>query len=209
MYIHSRVVTIAPGRLRDSNTFVANVTSLMNQRTGADFAVYSFVYGRPAGSLFWTTTLPTQGAGIDIGDRLLADAAYVALLDGAGSMFTGPPVDSLRQIVHVAGEVTAPAPFIVGTLANCEGPRIGDAMAWGVQMTDIVHRATGAAVVFTADVYGPFGGVAWFTGLPDITAVDVANDALQQSAEYSAALSESTGMFETGSSRSALVRRLF
>ena len=207
MYIFSRVNTVAPGHLRSAQSFIADVTAHVNENTSFDVSVWSFVFGRPVGTVGWSMMIEDFGAYLDASAELNASEAYIDKVNSAAEIFSGHAEDALREVIHTAGEPPETFDFVAATNAVI-AEDYSKAIEWSVGMADLAHSTTGNATMLLRNVYGEFGGLQWLTGVPDSAAVAAANDALRDSSEYLARLDASEDLFVDGSGEQALLRRM-
>lgn len=207
MYIFSRVNTVAPGRLRSAQSFIADVTAHVNENTPFDVNVWSFVFGRPVGTVGWSMRIEDLGAYLDASAELNASEAYIDKVNSAADIFSGHAEDALREVIHTAGE-PAEAPEFVSATNAVIAEDYSKAIEWSVGMADLANATTGNATMLLRNVYGPFGGVQWLTGVANSAAVAAANDAMRDNSEYLSRLDAAEDLFVHGSGEQALLRRM-
>lgn len=207
MYLFSRISTVAPGRLRSAEGFIADVTAHVNENTPFDVSVWGFQFGRPVGTVGWSMMVESQAEFLEASAELNASTTYVDKVNSAADLFTGPAEDFLRQVVHQAGEAPESFDFAVATTAVI-AEDFSKAVQWAVEMTDLANAITGQAVMLGTDVYGDFGGLLWLGGLADAAAVEASDQAMRGNEDYLAKLDDAEDYFVPGHSRRALLRRL-
>lgn len=207
MFLFSRISTIAPAKIQEGMQFAAEITAFINANSPLKLSVGSFMFGRSVGTVVWSCVVDSQSAFVAATDKLLANEQYWKRLNAASELFVGNPEDALRAIAAANGAI-GPAPFVQTILAVANGDRAAEAMSWGVQMSELVHKITGVPTAFVVDAYGPFGGVGWLSGYADAAAVDAAREKILASTDYHAAMAKSSGFFVPGTGRSALIRNI-
>jgi hypothetical protein len=207
MYLFSRLVTIAPGRMGSAQEFIADVTAHVREEAGFDVSVWSVLFGQPVGTIGWSMQVEDFAAYLDASAELNASAAYIDKINSAGDLFTGPAQDSLREAIHNAGEPPASFDYVSSTAAVI-AEDYSKALTWSVEMADLAHATTGIATMVLRNVYGDFGGVQWLAGYPDSAAVAAANDAIRDSSEYVERLDAAEDLFVHGSGQQGLLRRM-
>jgi hypothetical protein len=207
MFLFTRISTIAPGRMRSAQGFIADVTAHVNENTPFDVSVWAAVFGRPVGTVAWSLTVDSLAEFLDASGELNASSAYVDKVNSSGDVFAGPAEDFLREVVHVAGEPPTEFDYATSTVAVV-AERFTQTIGWSIEMTDLAHATTGHAAMLLRDVYGDFGGLMWLSGVSGAAAIEAANAAIRDSPDYLAKLDEAAGMFIPGSARQGLLRRL-
>jgi len=207
MFLFSRISTVAPGKYGAAQPFIAEITQHVNEQTPFDVSVWGFLFGRPVGTIGWSMMFDDLGAYLDASAELNAAEAYVAKVASGADLFVGPAVDSLREVVHVAGEIPDQSAYVASTVAVINDD-YSDALTWSVGMTDLAQSTTGTATMLLRDVYGPFGGVQWLSGYPDSAAVASAAAAIRDSDEYIARLDAAEDLFVPASGEQALLRHM-
>lgn len=207
MHLFTRIATIAPGRMRSAQGFIADVTAHVNENTPYDVSVWAFLFGRPYGTVGWSLTTDSLAEFLDASGELNASTAYVDKVNSAGDLFVAPPEDFLREVVHVAGEPPTEFDYVSSTVAVI-AERFAETIGWSIEMTDLVASTTGHPAMLLNDVYGDFGGLMWLTGVSGAAAVEAANAAMRDSTEYMTKLDDARDMFVPGSARQGLLRRI-
>ncbi len=208
MYLMTRVLTIAPGRLRDGLKFATDITEYVNANSSVSFNLGMGVFGRPVGTVVWSGMFESQAQFLDVTAVLLANPGYLERVDAAGGLFTSSPEDAFREIVHTAGDVSGPLAYTSAVLATINADRAVEAISWSIEMADLVNKLTGAPTMFLTDTYGPFGGVAFISGAADAAALDTAHASIRGNSDYLAKMAGSAGMFIPGSGRTVLLQRI-
>lgn len=207
MFLFSRITTIAPGRMRSAQGFIADITAHVNENTPFDVSVWGFLFGQPVGTIGWSMMIEDLAAYLDASAALNASAAYLDKANSAGDVFAGPAEDSLREVIHTAGEAPEGFDFASSTIAVIDEDYT-KGIGWSIEMADLANSTTGNATMLLRSVYGQFGQVQWITGVADSAAVAAANDAMRDSSEYIERLDAAGGLFVSGSGRQALLRRI-
>jgi hypothetical protein len=141
----------------------------------------------------------------------MADEQYLAGVGEARQHLVGLPEDKHVEIVHTAGgEYRRPGlgGIVQLTTATPALGKLGAAIGWGVQITELVSEIIGEPVFFGHSLAGPFGELAWIGASADASAWDRTQEALTKDPRYLASLDEGTPNFETGSGRVLLGRRV-
>jgi hypothetical protein len=208
MYLFTRTATMAPSHLREALSFSADITTYVNHHTELEVSNHMFLYGRPQGTVAWSCLIEDHTQMARANEALFADDSYLDQTSKAAELFVGPAEDALREVLHVAGEMDGPSAYTSAVISSASADRMADALAWGVEMAELVRRVSGRTCVFLADTYGSFGGVGWLTGFDDPAAIDAMRGSLREDEQYLTAMAASTGLFITGSGRTSLVQRM-
>jgi hypothetical protein len=83
-------------------------------------------------------------------------------------------------------------------------------MGIGVEIAQKAEAITGLATMFVRSLTGPYGAVAWFTGYPNITAMQTAEDALAADAGWLKLLDSTQGCFveDPAATQATIYRRI-
>ena len=208
MHLFTRVNTVNPERTLEAIAFSLDIAAYVNETTDLELGVWSAVYGAPLGTISWTTRVDSQAAMGAAGDKLEADAKYQAKIADAAGLFTGLPEDQLTEFIGFAGSGTGAGQYATVTMAQCAPGKIAEAMAWGVDMMNLVQKVTGMDSSVGRAVYGPFATMGWITLAPDLAAVDAAGEAIGGDPTYIERLDQGGELFTQGSASSRLLRRL-
>ena len=200
---------------------------------GVSGDVFKFVMEMERISFFEALKLVAERNGIAMPKREYADAdaklrgALMEMHETAARVFqnnlngpagtqarqylAGPPEDRHVEIIHTAGgEYRRPelGGVVQLTTATPALGKLGAAIAWGVQITELVSEVVGQPVFFGHSLAGPFGELAWIGASADAGAWDRTQEALTKDHRYLASLDEGTPNFEVGSGRVLLARRV-
>lgn len=207
MFLFSRIITIAPGRMRSAQGFIADATAHVNENTPFDLGVWSVLFGRPVGTVSFSMMLEDLGTYLDASAELNASSAYIDKVNSAGDIWAGPAEDYLREVVHTAGEPADDPVFASATQAVIQED-YSKALEWSVGMADLARSTTGHATMLLRNVYGDFGGLMWLSGATTSAEIAAANAALRDSGEYLERLDAAEDLFVPGSGQQALLRRM-
>ena len=211
MYLFTRSITLtgSPGRTID---YALKTAEIVNDTIDLDVALWSNVFGQPAGTFSFNTMVDGRAALGPATTALMGNSAYLEQLE-RGQEFAGAalPEDILRQLVHpteLAGDGAPVGSFAEAITVVPAAGQIGAAMGWAVEIANLATSVTGIPVSFWLDAYGTFGQMTWLIVYPDAAAVDAAADKLNASAEYIASLDSNGALFVPGSGERALYARI-
>jgi hypothetical protein len=201
MHLFSRVATLTGGPVEPVD-WAVNITGKVNQIMDVEVSLWQGVFGYPLGTVAWSAMVESRAHLAEQTAKLAADSTFLELA-GAGQAFaTTPFEDALRSIVHMTREPEGSPPIggwaEVTTATPAEG-KIGEAMAWGVEIADAYTAATGTGCAFLADDYGTFGQVTWVAVHDDAAATDRASAAEAGDAAYLASVDGAGHLFQPGS----------
>jgi hypothetical protein len=178
MYLASRVRAADPGRIFEALQWSAETRDYVNAHSGLTVSAHTAVFGRPIGTMTWAAIVENRAQWLAETQAMLNDANYQQLVRRGAELFSGPPEDSLRQIMHMSGmTVDAPRPPLTQTWsAVIQRFQFDAAMAFGVEVSDYVNKLTGAGLVLLAENYGDFGTLVWIAGLESPEQADSMNE---------------------------------
>lgn len=210
MYLFQRMVTLRGGA-RKPAAWAVEMTQLVNAHGGIEVGLWSGVFGYPLGSFAWSARVESRAQLAEVMAKLMANDDYHACVEKGQEFVTTPGQDTLRQLIH--GEKLSPTPPPLGAVATMTSAtpspgHIGQALAWGVEITTLHSSITGAPASFFADAYGSFGQLTWIETHADMAAVDAANDALQANSDYLASIDGAGALFVPASGTQGLAIRI-
>ncbi|GEM_PF-687068 len=211
MRLFSRIATLQ-GPPADVGAWAVEMTELVNDSTDLDISLWQGSFGYPMGTVIWSTIVEGRAQLMEGQAQLMANPAYHEL--GSRAAEWASPFgaqDTLRNLVHATQEPSGPPP--VGSVSNVvtatpNNGKLADAMAWGVEVADLYTSITGAGVGFLADAYGTFGQMTWIAGFDTPAAADEAEDKLNASADYMAAINSAGDLFVPGSGEQRMIVRV-
>lgn len=210
MLIFQRMVTLQ-GPPEEAGVWAVEMTQLVNDRTDLEVSLWQGLFGVPLGSFAWTTRLPSLTALEAANDTLMGDQEYLAKVAEAGDWITAPGEDALVRVAHIAGgDYVRPevGTYAETTLATPAPGRMGKAMGWGVEITDLVSNATHASALFGSNGFGEFGQLAWIGLFESAAAFDSAEEILAKDESYVQSIDSAGDLFQPGSARRSLARRI-
>lgn len=208
MYLFVRTRTCAPARLADATAFAVDVAAHVSGVTGLEVAPWQVEYGAPLTTFSWTTTVESHAEMGRAKTKLLADPGYLEMVAAGAELFEGPIEDFLVEILATAGDGGHRGNYASMVTAQCAAGKIGDAMAFGVDILNLVSGITGRDGVFSRSMYGPWATVGWITLAGSLDEIDAANAAMSADPGYLAKVDASVDLFVPGSGEARLTRRL-
>ncbi|MBM3659646.1 MAG: hypothetical protein FJW95_09105 [Actinobacteria bacterium] len=184
MYLFTRSRTIDPGELSGAMAFVPEITERVRSITGVDVQAWAAVMSPEAGLVTWSAWFESLKALEVAGDQLTADSGYMKAVEKGDDYFDGGIVDGLAQVVYGTVDPDAnPAYAAVASAASTNG-RLADAISGGIEIAEFASRVSGQNTLFVVGATGPYGGVAWITGNPDIETLEAGESALMADPEW-------------------------
>lgn len=208
MYLFSRAVTLR-GSPRRVGPWVQQVTDYVRDHSPLDLSAWSCQFGHPIGTVVWNAMVESHASLDEATGAFAGDPAYLDLLEEAQDLVLAPGEDALREILH--GAPSDPPPIgAVATVTNAVAvvDRMGDAVAWGLEMADHVGEVTDADVSLSRSVFGTMGQLTWIAVQTDAAAADDTNAKLRVDPGYLSRLAESGGLFLPGSGHVASFTRI-
>jgi hypothetical protein len=211
MFLFSRLLTLS-GPPDESMTWATEITDLVNGASDVDVTCWAALYGHPVGTVAWSAVVESRAQIATLGAKLAAEPAYSTLVNRAADWVRTPGRDDFRRPLNLATTPPSDPPPIGAvaqvTTAIATAGRISDAMAWGLDIADYTAGVAGVPVTFFADVYGPFGGVAWIAVQPDIAAADAVDERLTGDVGYMDRINKLGDLFVAGGANVALMTRI-
>ena len=229
---HVPLRTHPHGRTRavEATAFAADIAAKASSITGVEVSTWQVQFGAPLGTFIWTATVEQTADMATAGDKLVADNGYLEAILAADHLFDGHVEDAIAEIVGTAGDGGHRGEYATSVMAQCNAGHIGDAMAFGLEMMELVHGATGRDGLFTRGMYGPrpmpvmtpaagascpslpympqaASGVI-FTLADTAAQIDEGNPALAANPDYLTKVDASADLFAPGSGHGRLSRRI-
>lgn len=208
MYLYTRTASAAPNKMLEATAFAAEIAAKVNSITSLGVRAWSVVFGAPLTTIVWTAAVEHPSDMASTGDKLLADASYLDSVAGAAGLFDGPLEDSMIEMISILGNHEGDPSYASSVSARCATGRIGDAMAWGVDIADHVHSVTGRDGIFGRSLYGPWAEVRWITMADTAEAVDAAEAAMTADPGYLTRIDQAGNLFLPESGIGHLSRRI-
>jgi hypothetical protein len=210
MILFTRTLTVL-GNPRETGAWARKMAKLVTEKTGKETALWLGLSGTATGTHIFSAFYENMAEFATATGMLMADEQYLDGATEARQYLAGPPEDRHVEITHTAGgEYRRPelGGVVQLTTATPALGKLGTAIAWGVQITELVSEVVGQPVFFGHSLAGPFGELAWIGASADAGAWDRTQEALTKDHRYLASLDEGTPNFEVGSGRVLLARRV-
>lgn len=179
MYLFTRAGRFGPGSVRESISFVGEVTEKVRQQTGLDIHAWAASMSPELGTTVWATFVESLEELETAQDKLAVAEDFVDLTEKGAKLFTGPLTDGLATVIHGQRDPKADVPaYVTVARARAANGSIKAALEGGVEIAELATDITGAQTMFLVDTTGAYGGCRWTTGFADIGALERADAAL-------------------------------
>jgi hypothetical protein len=205
MYLFARRRRIDPAHARAAVGMALEGATRVREMTGLTIWVWSPVLSPEFGTMVWSTRVDHLEE-LETADDKLMSSDFADWVEQNDGLFAGPLEDSVLQVVHGTPS-EQPGAYTQVVRATCANGAMTEAMGFGVEIAEVAARITGLPTMFGAAITGVYGGVAWLTGVADLTAVETANAALAADDEWRKLVDRAGHAFEPGVT-SSLLRRL-
>jgi hypothetical protein len=189
--------------------YATEMREYVSDKLGQDVGLWAAAFGAPRGAMTYTARVEGIAGAQAMNAQLVGDADYMAKL-ATGVAFSGAPAqDNLLQPLH--GEVGESPP--VGSVATVTTAVVAngayaDAVAWGIEMAQLVESLAGTPMMFGMPAFGTFGQVTWISIAADAAAADAAGEAVNSNADYMGRLGAIGDLFVPGSGHRSLAIRV-
>ena len=135
------------------------MAKLVTEKTGKETALWAGLSGTQTGTLIFSAFYENMADFAKATETLMADEQYLDGVTDAHQHLVGPPDDRHVEILHTAGgEYRRPGlgGVVQLTAATPALGKLGAAIGWGVQITELVSEIIGEPVFFGHSLAGPF-----------------------------------------------------
>jgi hypothetical protein len=211
MYLFVRRARLAGGNGRAGIEWATEMCERVHQVADVEVGLWATVYSEGFGTISWTAWMPDLAALETAGDKLMVDGGYQDAADRGASLTVGGLDDALFEVVHGTPDPAANPQYVTSVRAVCAAGQFAGGMTVGIGIAERATAATGLPTMFVRALTGPYGGVGWLTGFPDVTAIETAQRALATDADWLAYLDgPASGAFveDAAITQSTLHRRI-
>jgi len=208
MYLFTRRRRIDLGHWTKAIEWSVTATGQVRDITGRGIDAWMAVMSPEVGTVVWSMWAETLAELEAAGDSLAADAGFVKSDEKADDWFDGPMEDQIASMIH--GDVDPDGPvanYVSVVEAQAANGRLTNAITSGIAIAEFATRVGGQNTGFLVNTTGPYGGVAWITGSPDIATVDTSGAALMADPAW-LDLVNSVGTDYAPGAKTTLYRRL-
>ncbi len=208
MFLYSRGLTLG-GSPRQALPWASQITDYVNANSALDVSLWNADFGQPVGTVVWNCMVESQAALAEAAMSLAGQDGYLDLVEAAADLVLAPAEDQLASLVH--GEVTEPPALgsvALVTEATAVVDRIGDTLAWSVDIAQHVQSVTGNPVSVWSNLYGQMGRMAFISVVPDMATMDAGQVATNADTGYFDRLAKSAGLWVDASGHVARYTRV-
>jgi len=184
MYLFTRSRRIDPGKVSGAMEWVVKATEDARRITGQQLDAWVAVMSPEVGTVVWTLFAEHLADIEAAGDKLVADSAFTKSAEKADDLFDGPMVDQLATVVTDLDMEADPPGYVAVVTATAANGRLTDAITGGIALAEAATRIGGQPTAFAVASTGPYGGVMWFTGSPDIQTLEASEAAANTNEEF-------------------------
>lgn len=187
--------------------YASGMREYVDSKLDSDVALWAVDFGRPVGTLSYSTTVDGLAGYTEMVESFTSDDAYWAKAAEGIELTDGAENHLLEAIYGEFGGAAPVGAVATGTTAVTQAG-FTLAVEWGVAAAQMVEQITEQPVIFGTDVAGTFGEFGWITVSADAAAADAANAKLRASAEYVEMVSSGRDIFVAGASHRTVSTRL-
>lgn len=180
MYLFSRRARLNSA---DGVAWAAGICEHSKKVSGQEIQLWANAFSPGYGTVTWTSwfaDLPSLEAFFD---KMAADPGYIEMTTGA-NFIEGVVDDGLMEVIAGEPNPDMDPQYVTGAQAVCASGNIVRAMTAGIEIAQKADAITGLSTMFVRSLTGPYGGVGWLTGYPDIAAIETANAAMAADAGW-------------------------
>ena len=194
MYMTVRQMQADLGRMEDAVSFAGFVVNRLNTEHGANMRASVNIGGDPS-------AIALSGAWESLEDyatmraALMADTELQSAIRVGSGLFSSA-TDAIGRIIKPTGE---PGPLVVVNNANMHMPRIGDAVAFALEVAECVEGMTGNPAGVITAVTGDRSQLSWIGFSDSLGQLAEDSEKLEGSEDYLALFKRSEDLFVDGS----------
>lgn len=199
MYMTVRRLRVKYGRMEDALAFVGYVVERINTEHGASSRAGVNIGGDPA-------AISISGDWQSLGEydamraSVMADTELQSAVRVSSALFTDA-ADSIVRVLKPAGD---PDNIVVVNTARMYMPRVGEAVAFALEVADFVDVSTGNVSGVATAVTGDRSELSWFGYGENLDEMAQNADAIEGSEEYLSLFKRSEELFVPGSLRQSI-----
>jgi hypothetical protein len=208
MQLFTRNVQMA-GPPAETMSYATDMRAFVTKKTGREIGLWANLFGAPVGAMAYTMRVEGLADLQTVTSELLEDPEYHQKLVAGREYVGAPSVDALGQPIHgELGDMPPVGSYAMVTQATMAGGKYMDAVAWGVEIAQLVEKLSGLPTLFLSSNFGGFGDVAWIMVAKDAAGADAAGEAINGNADYMTSVNGAGDLFIPGSGRQSLTTRI-
>ena len=184
MYLFSRRARLAPGNTHAAMAWATDITKKTNEVSGLDVGLYAQTFSPEVGTLAWSTFLPDLATLETANDKLLADDAYVSMVDAGAKFALGGADDALLQIIHGAPDPARTIEYVTTVQTVCASGSLSRGIELAIEIAQRAEKTVGVPVLVATGVTGNYGSVAWLSGYASVQELERSQQALAADAKF-------------------------
>jgi len=189
--------------------WVQQITDVVRANTSLPVSAWAASFGAPIGGVVWSALVRSQAELAADMTSLLGNQEYLDLLATGQEMIPVAGQDSLRTLVHGSPEPEHGLGSVSSvTWGTATLSRIGEALAWSVDMAQHAEKTTGNPVSVWVNAFGLMGEVTFFSIYDDVAAAETGQRALNSDQGYMERLHGSEGLWIPGSGNQGRFTRI-
>jgi len=179
MYLLSRRVRLSGVRVREAIAHAVEIGQRAKQITGLETTLLTPMFSPGTQTLVFGSVAPDLATLETANDKLMVDDAFNDLVDkGMQYVIPGTMEDALRVVISGPSTMDATAEYYALVRTSIAAGKLADGIELGTEIAKRAEAITGVATTFAADATGIYGGVAWISAYPDVSALERAQMAL-------------------------------
>jgi hypothetical protein len=203
MYLFTRRTRLARGHGRAGLEWAHTMTELANQNTGLDVRLWATVFSEGAGTVSWSAFAPDLTTLETGGDKLEVDNVYQAEIDMGAALTEGGLDDSLVEVIHGEPNPQLVPEYVSSVQSACLPGQFGVGFAAAIEIAEKAEAITGHTTLVVRNVTGPYAGVGWLSGSPDIATLEADAQALNADPSWVPFIDERATVFDANPAATA------
>jgi hypothetical protein len=188
MYLFSRQMRLARGRIDDGMSWAVGQCERATRISGLQVSLYTQVFSPQLGTIAFTAFVPDLASLEEANDKLMVETDFLAGLREGADFVESPVDDLLFDVVHGEPDPGRDVRYVTGVRAVCAAGQLSRGLGLGVEIAERAEGITGTPTMFLAGATGSYGTVAWISGHESVQALDASRQALAADADWLAYL---------------------
>jgi hypothetical protein len=185
MYLFTRTARLAPGSIRESLAWAADITDRVNRIGVVEAELWQRTMSPGLGTLVWSTVVPDLVTLETAQAKLESDDSYLDAVDRGAQFIDDTGVDDLlATVVHGTIDPHRRPEYVSVVTATLTPGSLRSGMAVGIEIAERASALCGESTSFCLASSGRFGQVAWLTGYASIEAMDRGEQAIYADAAF-------------------------
>ena len=208
MLLWNRQLTISPDSFNAGMAGMVDAVTHVNSVSDYEFALWAPVLGT-FGRVGISSRCEDFGPFADeMAERGVQDDAFRAKIDAVGPCMAGNPEDTLWQILHIAGEMSALPNVLTYIRWQAAPSQLMAAVEFATGMADFSSGITGATTTVSACQWGYPNGIGLITGYDSVSAQQAASIAVGADSGFAERLAASADIGRPETIETGVLRRI-